>query len=287
MFVGDAMFFEFTLELFVVDLLKKILEAAVIRLEDGVLGGQVDWKRAHQTVIKRGSGEVADRVVQIVHGERDTTAWKRKDLMFDLLAVLADEAHAEPAFAGDLEIGGAILVTISVAPDHDRLRPSGHQPRHVLTDDGLPKDHAAQDIADRTIGRTPHFLEVELLHAGLIWRDGRAFHPDTHLFDGFGRLNRDLVIGGIAVGDAEIKIAQLDVEIGKDERILDGLPDDPGHFIAVELDDRIRNLDLCHGELTFSKRQERRNTRRSAAVIARAREPRKRVGADHARLRER
>jgi hypothetical protein len=31
-----------------------------------------------------------------------------------------------------------------------------------------------------------------------------------------------------------------------DQLVLDELPDDAGHLIAVELDDRIGDLDLCH-----------------------------------------
>jgi hypothetical protein len=45
---------------------------------------------------------------------------------------------------------------------------------------------------------------------------------------------------------AEVVIFQVDIEIGVDQLVLDELPDDAGHLIAVELDDRICNLDLCH-----------------------------------------
>jgi hypothetical protein len=31
-----------------------------------------------------------------------------------------------------------------------------------------------------------------------------------------------------------------------DQLVLDELPDDPGHLIAVEFDNRIVDLDLCH-----------------------------------------
>ena len=61
------------------------------------------------------------------------------------------------------------------------------------------------------------------------------------------RLDRDLVVGRVAVLDAEIEIDQLQVEIGQDQLVLDQLPDDPGHLVAVELDDRVFDLDLGHG----------------------------------------
>src|SRR6266850_2459494 len=45
------------------------------------------------------------------------------------------------------------------------------------------------------IGRTPHLLQLELLHACLVRRDGRALDADVVLKDRLGRLDRYLVIG--------------------------------------------------------------------------------------------
>ena len=39
---------------------------------------------------------------------------------------------------------------------------------------------------------------------------------------------------------------QVDIEIWKNEFLLDHLPNDPGHLVAVELDDRVFDLDLGH-----------------------------------------
>ena len=46
--------------------------------------------------------------------------------------------------------------------------------------------------------------------------------------------------------DPEVVVLQVDVEVGKDQLVLDELPDDPGHLVAVELDDRVLHLDLGH-----------------------------------------
>src|ERR1700680_62910 len=48
------------------------------------------------------------------------------------------------------------------AADDDRLGPAGYQPRHVLADDRLAEDDAAQDVADGAVGRAVHLLEIEL-----------------------------------------------------------------------------------------------------------------------------
>ena len=46
--------------------------------------------------------------------------------------------------------------------------------------------------------------------------------------------------------DAEIEILQFDVEIGQNQLLPDELPDDARHLVAVELDDRVLDLDLGH-----------------------------------------
>ena len=53
----------------------------------------------------------------------------------------------------------------------------------------------------------------------------------------FGGVDGDLVVGGVAVLDAEVVVLQVDVEVRQDQRVLDELPDDPGHLVAVEFDD--------------------------------------------------
>ena len=48
------------------------------------------------------------------------------------------------------------------------------------------------------------------------------------------------------MSDAEVVILQVHVEIGVDQPVLDELPNDPCHLIAVDLDDRAFDLDLRH-----------------------------------------
>ncbi len=111
---------------------------------------------------------------------------------------------------------------------------------------GSRKIDAAQDIADGAVGRFIHLLEAEFLNPGFIRGDGSAFDADAVLLDGFRRVDGDLVVGFVAFLDAEIVIFEFDVEIGQDQFLFDEIPDNAGHLIAIELDDRIGNLDLVH-----------------------------------------
>src|SRR5690606_21511843 len=75
---------------------------------------------------------------------------------------------------------------------------------------------------------------------------GGAFDADAMLLNGMGGINGDLVIGGVAAFDGQIVIFDRQVEIGVDELVLDRLPDDPGHLIAVEVHDGVGDFDLAH-----------------------------------------
>ncbi len=244
--VGDAEGDELLLELGLVDFLEDVLEAAVIGLEDRVLGRQIHRPLAQQAVVQRGAGEVADRFVEVVHGHGDTGAGGLEHFLLDHRAVFADELDRQRALAGELEVGRLVLVAEGMTADDDRLGPAGDEARHVLADDRLAEDHAAEDVADGAVRRLPHFLEVELLHAGFVRRDGGALDADAVLLDGVGGVDGDLIVGGVAVLDRQIVIFDVEVEIGQDQLVLDQLPDDAGHLVAVEIDDRVRHLDLRH-----------------------------------------
>src|SRR3546814_6711708 len=68
---------------------EQVLEAAVIGLQDRVLGGKIDRPAAIEAVVEAGAGEVPDRIVQIVHAHGDAGAGEIEDFLFDLLAVRA------------------------------------------------------------------------------------------------------------------------------------------------------------------------------------------------------
>ena len=191
---------ELLLELAVEDLLEDVLEAAVIDLEDGVLGREIDRVVAQQAVVQRGAGEVDDRTRRDCTSPCATPAPGALNTSFSIDgAVLADELHRQRALAGELDVGGAVLVAIGVAADDDRLGPARNQARHVLADDRLAEDDAAEDVADGAVRRLPHLLEAELLHPGLVRGDGGALDADADLLDRFGRVDGDLVVGLVAV----------------------------------------------------------------------------------------
>ncbi len=247
MFVPDARFFEFLFEFRLENLLEDILEAAVIGFENGVFGREIDGPAQIQAVIERGAGEVIDGFIQVEHRHGHARIGGIEDFFFDDCAVFAFIFQRDFACRGEGEIGCAILIAIGMAAHHNRFGPARHKAGDVLADDWLAEDHTAQNIANGAIGAAIHPFEAEFLDAGLIGGDRCAFDGDAHFFGLFGGINRDLVIGAIAFLDAEIIIEQINIEIGQDQLLLDEIPDNAGHLIAIHLDDGVCDLDFAHG----------------------------------------
>src|SRR6266481_1924479 len=124
MLVEYFLLLELGLELLLVDLVENVLEAAVVDLDDRVLGRQIDRIAARQPEIERGAGKVADRIVEIVHRHGDAAARKVEHLPLDLLAILTHEAQRQLALARYLEIGRPVLVPVGMAADDDGLGPA-------------------------------------------------------------------------------------------------------------------------------------------------------------------
>ena len=238
------------LELLVEDALELVLEHAVVGLEDGVLRRQVHRVILLQRKVKRRAGEILDGLLEVVHPHDDAAVLGHlHHFVHDrLAAVVRSEGHRDGARPVHLEVRGPVLVAERVTADDDRLGPARNQPRHILDHDRRAEDGAAENVSDGAVGREPHLLEVELLDAGLVGGDGRAFDAHAVLLDGVGGVDGDLVVGLVAVLDAEVVVVQVDVEVRQDQHLFDHLPDDASHLVTIEVYDRAFDFDLGHVE---------------------------------------
>jgi hypothetical protein len=218
-----------------VNLLEDVLEPSVIGLQDGVLGAHVQRQLLVERKFKRRVCKAANRLGGVVLGLGDTALGGEVVDLDDLgLAALGSEDHLQCALAVDDTILGAVLVAECVAADDDRLLPAGDEAGNGGDNDGgtedgssavpvlaFPRDLSLQGslqvVTDGTVGRQPHLLELELLDALLVGCDGRALDTDRVLLDGLGGIERDLVVRLIAVGQAEIVVLEVDVEVRVDE----------------------------------------------------------------------
>jgi len=74
-----------------------------------------------------------------------------------------------------------------------------------------------------------------------LWRS-----PHGTIRNILGGVDSHLIVGLVAVFHPQVEIEQLDIEERVDQLVLDVLPDDPGHLVAIEFDDGVGHLDFCH-----------------------------------------
>ena len=242
--------------------MEDVLEATVIGLENRVLRRKVDGELAGEPVVERRACKRVNAVVEVVHAHRDTGTGSLKNLeLHRRAAVGRRELHCQGAGAVKREIGGAVLVTECVTTNDDRLVPAGNETRDVRNDDGLAEDYAVEDVTNGAVRRLPHLFEAELFDTRLIRRDGCTLDSNTVLLDRVGGVDRDLVFGRVTRLHAEVVVLEVHIEVRVDEGVLDGLPNDAGHFIAIEFDDGAFNLDFLDHEnsLKVDTRPEWRN----------------------------
>ena len=79
-----------------------------------------------------------------------------------------------------------------VPADADGLGPAGYQAGDGLAQDRLAEDGSPEDVPDGAIGGEPHLLELELLHALLVRRDGGALDGNVVLQRGVGAVDGHL-----------------------------------------------------------------------------------------------
>lgn len=217
MLVPDLQFIELGL-VAGVDLLEDVLEAAIVLLEDGVLGGQVEGVLTADRELEAAVGELVDRFVGVVHRQHNTGTLKLVDFQIGGGgAVSWGKGHGEGAGDFGDKVGRSVLVTESVSADDDGLGPAGNASGDVVHDDGLTEDGAADDVANSAVGGLPHLLETELLDSCLVSSDGRALDADLAGLDRIGTVNAHLIVGGIAVLNAQVVVLDVEVQVGENE----------------------------------------------------------------------
>lgn len=99
-------------------------------------------------------------------------------------------------------------------------------------------------------------LQFELFHARLVGCDSGALYSNRILLDGFGGIQCDLVVRLITVGQTQVVVLEVNVQIRVDKLVLDVLPDDAGHLVTVELHDGVLDLDLLGGHVVSGVMEE-------------------------------
>lgn len=174
--VPDALGVKLLLVVLLEDLLEDILEAAIVFLEDGVLGAHVKGQTLEEGNLETGMGEAADGVIGVVLGLGNTTASVVEDLDGLGLTTLGGVDQLELTGARDDPVGGTVLVTEGVTADDYGLGPARDETGDGGDNDGLTEDRTAAGLVstvflDRRTRDTHRMLRMVPLgesHTGMV-----------------------------------------------------------------------------------------------------------------------
>lgn len=145
------------------DLLKDVLEPAIVTFQNRVLCRHVQGPLLGQRHLERGVSKVPDTGISIVHGHgHATTTLEIKYLHRDWFTTLWCVYQINRTVSRDYEVRGFVLVTMGVPADDYGLSPSRHESWNGLAQNGFLEDCASEDVTDGSIGGQPHLLQLEL-----------------------------------------------------------------------------------------------------------------------------
>jgi hypothetical protein len=135
-----------------INLLEDVLEAAIVLLQDGVLGAHVQWQRLAQCQLETRVCESLDGLIGVVLSLGHAASLlelENLDLLW--LAAIRCEDHLERPIALNHQVLCTVLVSESVTADNDRFLPSWHKSGYSRDDNGFAEDCASQGISDGAV----------------------------------------------------------------------------------------------------------------------------------------
>ena len=132
--------------------------------------------------------------------------------------------------------------------DGDRLFPVAHCGLDRVKENRGTEDRTVKNCTDGAVRTLPHFREVILLDTLLVRGDGGAFDGHTVFFVGISGVKGHLVTGALALGETEVVILGFEINEGKEQLVLDLLPKDSGHFVAVHFNERRFHCNFGHDD---------------------------------------
>ena len=226
----------------------------VVSLGDGILSREPQALLCAESVVEARSCEAGDRLVEVVNPLYNAVAvLEIVNERAGLPAVLVGDYQLSLAALRYLHLGVLVDVAVCVTRDGDGLSPGRNIRNNSLYKNRLSEYGAVQDSADSAVRGLPHLLEVVLGHALCVRCDGRALYRYAVLLGCVRGVYSYLVVGLVSVNKAQVVVIGLEVNIRSDQDILDHLPYDTGHLVAVHLYQRSGHLNLIsHCKFPFT-----------------------------------
>ena len=218
----------------------------VVLLGNGVLCGKPYILLSVQTVGEAGTGKSGNGLVNVVQTLDNAVGLEIVDQLAGFLALSIGHNQLRLTAALHLHLGVLVHIPISVTGNGNGLCPGRNVGGNALDQDGGSEHGTIQDGTDGAVGGLPHFLQVVFGHSCCVGCNGSALYSHTVFLGGFCAVQGHLVTGFIPVNQSQVVVIHIQIHIGRDENILDPLPQDPGHFVPVHFDQGRFHLNFAH-----------------------------------------
>ena len=95
--------------------------------------------------------KITNRFVRVVHGHGDSASLVIENGVFRDLSVCAFEFDGEFARLVNNEVGGFVLVTVSMSSNDDWFGPAWDQSRNVFAENWFSENGASEDVSDGSV----------------------------------------------------------------------------------------------------------------------------------------
>jgi hypothetical protein len=145
-----------------VDFLENVFKAAVVFLEDGILGGEIQRPTPLESVLEGSMCKARDRFVRVVHSKTNSTGLEFIDIETGRLSTaLGGEDDLKGAWFSSDKVCGTVLIAKGVTTDDNGLFPAWDESGDSVDNDGFTEDGSIQDVSDCPVRRLPHLLQIE------------------------------------------------------------------------------------------------------------------------------
>ena len=168
-------------------------------------------------------------------------------------AIIRGEFDLDLSWLGNNVVLASVLITECVSTYDNWLDPAWNQTRNVFDNDWLTENCSIKNVSDCSIWTLPHLSQIELLNTISIGSNCCTF--DSHLVfqDSFSAVNRDLIFCLVTVCDTQVVVLLLDINVWVDVLVFDPIPDNAGHFVSINVNDWLSNMDFSEGRSEITR----------------------------------
>ena len=231
----------------IVDLLEDELKGLVILLGDGILCRKPKILLSVERILEARMCKGANGIILVVASLQNARALKIINRLAEgLIPLFIGKNELCLSLGGNAILGCLIDITVSVTRNGDRLFPIANGRTNRINENGSAENGTVENGTDSSVRALPHLGEIIFFYTLLVGRDGCTLYCNAVFLSCVCRVKGNLIFRFFTLGETEIVIFGFEIDKWEKKLILDHLPKNSCHFVAIHFDQRCFHLNLTH-----------------------------------------